>query len=183
MRYRWVMNINSKVITDLQDIASDLRESMLGELDFREAAWLGLGKTMWTGGKTVGKPWENHGKTMVKKTGTPLEAMGRCRKLFSMGLWEVTHRLLPWRGSVVGTSKDVEKLGKACWKLSSKMEDSRNRMGYKPNIIQPFCQDTVRIQRDDQSYAWYAVVQKGLHSKLWQFYCRTIRKKKIIPLA
>ena len=83
----------------------------------------------------------------------------------------------------MGTSKDAEKLGKACWKLSSKMEDSRNRMGYKPNIIQPFYEDTVRIQRDNQSYAWYAVVQKGLHSKLWQFYCRTIRKKKIIPLA
>ena len=91
---------------------------------------------------------------MVKKRGAALEAMERCGKLFFDGtFFEVTHRLLPWRGSVVGTSKDVEKLGKACWKLSSKMEDSRNRMGYKPNRNQPFYGDTVRIQGDKQSYA------------------------------
>ena len=161
---------------------------------------LGFGKAMGTGGKT-----------MVKKTGTALEAMGRCRKLFwifffrwdffrghppaasmeglscgnlegcgeAMGrcrklFWIFFFRWdyepSPTGCSVVRTSKDVEKLGKACWKLSSKMEDSRNRMGYKPNIIQPFYEDTVRIQRDNQSYVWYAVVQKGLHSKLWQFY-------------
>ena len=115
---------------------------------------------------------------MVKKTGTALEAMGRCRKLFWIFFFRQDYEPSPTGCSVVRTSKDVEKLGKACWKLSSKMEDSRNRMGYKPNIIQPFYEDTVRIQRDNQSYVWYAVVQKGLHSKLWQFYCRTIRKKK-----
>ena len=120
---------------------------------------------------------------MVKKTGTALEAMAMGRRsrfnffvfFFVRTFFEVTHRLLPW-AQLWEPSKDVEKLGKACWKLSSKMEDSRNRMGYKPNIIQPFYQDTVRIQRHNQAYAWYAVVQKGLHSKLWQFYCRTIRK-------
>ena len=127
---------------------------------------LGFGKTMGTGGKT-----------MVKKTGTALEAMGRCRKLFWIFFFRWDYEPSPTGCSVVRTSKDVEKLGKACWKLSSKMEDSRNRMGYKPNIIQPFYEDTVRIQRDNQSYVWYAVVQKGLHSKLWQFYCRTIREK------
>ena len=37
---------------DIQDIASDLRESMLGELDFREAAWT----KGWAKG---GKRWEN----------------------------------------------------------------------------------------------------------------------------
>ena len=95
-------------------------------------------------------PWENHGE----KEGSSLRSYGKMWETFFDGtFFEVTHRLLPWRGSVVGTSKDVEKLGKACWKLSSKMEDSRNRMGYKPNRNQPFYGDTVRIQGDKQSYA------------------------------
>ena len=131
---------------------------------------LGFGKTMGTGGKT-----------MVKKTGTALEAMGRCRKLFWIFFFRWDYEPSPTGCSVVRTSKDVEKLGKACWKLSSKMEDSRNRMGYKPNRNQPFYGDTVRIQRDKQSYAWYAVVQKGLHSKLWQFYLSTLSGKKHHP--